>query len=560
MRNTIKIISIILTGLLLTSVSFAAQMLPVSFGWSTDNAGYITIDVPAFDGDEVEYLLDLYKDGVRISDDFGVYFDESGEFESEIFADTIEELGNGTYKYKIGFERDFDTDILVNATAFSNDYVVTSYSHSVEIKPSDPPATEPAPTPSPTEVSTPVSDTTAPQPDAEDTCVGTIIKGQVVYANKYQNSSANAFTIVRETKPLAMASISLYKKNGVGNSLPLASGSTDINGNFELTYKPGNYDLIIYYGNSNITVNVDVSDEIIDLGTIKFEPYNYIQSSSALILPYDAKVVEITNDNLNDYFENIKVIGETETDSFKINTVKPIGNNVYCGITLPPEMSYADLYDMSDAFGNFDEENELWLIAPNNAKEFIRMTDGVSKQINGIYDEINNVLYHSTLRNDGSGYVFSHFGKNGTVSITKYEKVVNGLSQNATYKTTHITAGFKNLPYVTVSYNSELVGFDQKPIIENGRTLVPLRAIFEKIGATVEWNGDTQTVTAIKDDVSISLTIDNTTAYKNGQTITLDVPAKIINGRTLVPVRFVADCFGVDVQWNGDIQRVILTK
>ena len=152
------------------------------------------------------------------------------------------------------------------------------------------------------------------------------------------------------------------------------------------------------------------------------------------------------------------------------------------------------------------------------------------------------------------------FGKNGTVSITKYEKVVNGSSQNATYKTTHITAGFKNLPYVTVSYNSELVGFDQKPIIENGRTLVPLRAIFEKIGATVEWNGDTQTVTAIKDDVSISLTIDNTTAYKNGQTITLDVPAKIINGRTLVPVRFVADCFGVDVQWNGDIQRVILTK
>ena len=102
--------------------------------------------------------------------------------------------------------------------------------------------------------------------------------------------------------------------------------------------------------------------------------------------------------------------------------------------------------------------------------------------------------------------------------------------------------------------------FDQLPIIENGRTLVPLRAIFEKIGADVEWNGDTQTVTATKGDISISLTINNTTAYKNGQLITLDVPAKIVSGRTLVPVRFVSDCFGVGVDWNGDIQSVILTS
>ena len=103
------------------------------------------------------------------------------------------------------------------------------------------------------------------------------------------------------------------------------------------------------------------------------------------------------------------------------------------------------------------------------------------------------------------------------------------------------------------------IAFDQVPVIENGRTLVPLRAIFEKIGATVEWDGNTQTVKATKGDTSISLTINNTTAYKNGQPITLDVPAKILNGRTLVPVRFVADCFGVDVQWVQETQTVLLT-
>lgn len=115
---------------------------------------------------------------------------------------------------------------------------------------------------------------------------------------------------------------------------------------------------------------------------------------------------------------------------------------------------------------------------------------------------------------------------------------------------------------ISVLYDGKRIGFDQLPVIENGRTLVPLRAIFEKIGATVEWDGETQTVIAksTENGTIIRLTIDSTTAIVNGVQVGLDVPAKIINGRTLVPVRFVSDCFGVGVDWNGDIQSVILTS
>ena len=113
---------------------------------------------------------------------------------------------------------------------------------------------------------------------------------------------------------------------------------------------------------------------------------------------------------------------------------------------------------------------------------------------------------------------------------------------------------------ISVIYNGEKIGFDQNPIIENGRTLVPLRAIFETLGATVDWDGATQTVTATKDSTKISLAIDNTLASKNGENISLDVPAKIVNGRTLVPVRFIADCFGVRVDWDGNTRKVILTS
>ncbi len=119
-------------------------------------------------------------------------------------------------------------------------------------------------------------------------------------------------------------------------------------------------------------------------------------------------------------------------------------------------------------------------------------------------------------------------------------------------------AQLKKTALVTVFYNGEKIGFDQVPVIEEGRTLVPLRAIFEKIGASVEWNSDTKTVTAKKGDTTVKLTIDSTKATKNGETVKLDVPAKIVGGRTLVPVRFVSDCFGVDVQWDAKMQKVIL--
>jgi len=112
----------------------------------------------------------------------------------------------------------------------------------------------------------------------------------------------------------------------------------------------------------------------------------------------------------------------------------------------------------------------------------------------------------------------------------------------------------------TVFLNDAKICFDQLPVIENGRTLVPLRAIFEAIGADVSWDGDTNTVTAVKDNTEIKLTIDSTTAYKNGEAVSLDVPAKLLNGRTLVPVRFIGEAFGVKVDWIGEEMKVILTQ
>ena len=107
--------------------------------------------------------------------------------------------------------------------------------------------------------------------------------------------------------------------------------------------------------------------------------------------------------------------------------------------------------------------------------------------------------------------------------------------------------------------DGEKLELDVPPQLVEQRTLVPLRAIFEKLGATVEWDQATQTATATKGTDVVQITIDSTTAYVNGQAQTLDVPAMAIDGRTLVPVRFVSESLQADVQWIQETQTVQIT-
>lgn len=111
---------------------------------------------------------------------------------------------------------------------------------------------------------------------------------------------------------------------------------------------------------------------------------------------------------------------------------------------------------------------------------------------------------------------------------------------------------------VSVEIDKDELAFDVLPIIQNGRTLVPMRAIFEALGADVEWNGDTQTITAKNNDITIQMQIGNNTLTKNGQSTQMDVSPQIIDGRTMVPVRAISDSFNVTVDWDGYTQTVSL--
>lgn len=133
---------------------------------------------------------------------------------------------------------------------------------------------------------------------------------------------------------------------------------------------------------------------------------------------------------------------------------------------------------------------------------------------------------------------------------------------------------FGAMPYtsaepVVVEIDGERVTFDVNPEIIDGCTMVPVRRIFEEIGASVKWDGETGTIYARKNSKTITLSLDSAQMSidrgktdEDGnpvvETVEIDVPAQIISGRTLVPARVISESFGLDVDWEAENNKVVI--
>jgi uncharacterized membrane protein len=112
---------------------------------------------------------------------------------------------------------------------------------------------------------------------------------------------------------------------------------------------------------------------------------------------------------------------------------------------------------------------------------------------------------------------------------------------------------------VKVTLNGKQISFDVQPFIRDGRTIVPARAIAEALGAQVLWDSGTRSAVITKGEMTIRLPIGSKNAQVNGKTVALDVPAEIQNGRTLVPLRFLAENLRFSVSWDAAAQTAELT-
>lgn len=101
---------------------------------------------------------------------------------------------------------------------------------------------------------------------------------------------------------------------------------------------------------------------------------------------------------------------------------------------------------------------------------------------------------------------------------------------------------------------------DSQPEIKDGRTMVPIRAVSEALGADVGWDAAARQVTLARAGVTIVMTVGSETAYVNGEAVEMDVAPYIKDGRTLIPARYVVEFFGQKVDWDGETYTVSITE
>ena len=121
---------------------------------------------------------------------------------------------------------------------------------------------------------------------------------------------------------------------------------------------------------------------------------------------------------------------------------------------------------------------------------------------------------------------------------------------------TSVFAAKKVKTRIDMTVNGTLCSFDQMPVLLNDRVIVPMRGLFEMLGANVTWDPLKSEVTGELDGVSVKLKVGFYDAYVNGVPYKLDVPSQIVNGRTLIPVRFVSEAFGAEVIWDEETKTV----
>ncbi len=139
---------------------------------------------------------------------------------------------------------------------------------------------------------------------------------------------------------------------------------------------------------------------------------------------------------------------------------------------------------------------------------------------------------------------------NMSIQVAQLEKRVNELKQN-----------LKPPIRLTINNKTAYIGeqshtLEVAPFMVDGRTMVPFRFIGEALGAAVDWEPTTKTVSYILGDTTIKFPIGSTTITINGKTTTVDVPAALVNGRTFVPVRMVSEQLGATVDWNASTKQV----
>ena len=101
---------------------------------------------------------------------------------------------------------------------------------------------------------------------------------------------------------------------------------------------------------------------------------------------------------------------------------------------------------------------------------------------------------------------------------------------------------------------------DVAPTIVNDRTMVPVRFIAEAFDGTVDWDAENQTAYIVYNDNMVEIAIDADIIHVNGEAVTIDTPSQLLDGRTMIPLRAVAEGLGLSVSFDNATRTITITE
>lgn len=231
--------------------------------------------------------------------------------------------------------------------------------------------------------------------------------------------------------------------------------------------------------------------------------------------------------------------------------------------------AYEDMARAYAALGQWDQVKEaatqLLAIDPDNEEAGILLAVSLYRQ--GDQEGALQQLQAMATQKSGDDDVYELLGEllelQGELdeALEKYEQAA-ALNPNDPDIFAKLSVAYQKVGIegVKVFVNGSKPQFDVQPQIVDGRTLVPFRALAESLGAQVAWDEATRQVTVFKVDITIHLTADSPVATVNGTPVNLDVPATITGGRVLVPLRFLGEGLGAKTKWDQQSQMVIVSQ
>jgi hypothetical protein len=222
-------------------------------------------------------------------------------------------------------------------------------------------------------------------------------------------------------------------------------------------------------------------------------------------------------------------------------------NNIYRKFFADDSLKFMD----EGSYANFCFDDGGNLYYHDYFKFFVLTKSGETIYFDNL-DAINNATILGIV--DGNIYYMT----SNKIDVESYE--LFNADQLAAFDKAAEESKAQSEKEISVYLNGTKLEFTQPPVIVNGTTLVPMKAIFEAMGATISWDGNTKTVYANCNGKMLEMTVGKYSAILDGEVLSMLTPAQIVNGNTMVPVRIIAQSFGCEPGWDEATRSVTINK